>query len=57
MDTHELTQLQAEIQRYEKLYLIELKTNQDFEKLKALRLKINILKQQLAAHDWQDPVQ
>ena len=55
MNTHELTQLKAEIEQNEKLYLIELKTNQDFEKLRALRLKVKTLKQQLSAHESQEP--
>jgi hypothetical protein len=51
MTNNELAALKAEIQQEERLYLIELTSDQKFERLMAIRLKINKLKQQIAEHD------
>ncbi len=44
----ELAQLKLEIQNEERLYYNELKTTQQYDQLKVIRLRINELKQQLA---------
>ena len=47
--------LKAEIEHEEHLYLIELRTKQRFDILKALKVKINLLKQKLAAFKSNNP--
>ena len=51
MNTNKLAAIYAEVQRQKKLYLAELKTTQKFEKLKAIRLKINKLMQQITSSE------
>jgi hypothetical protein len=47
MINHDIIQLRSQIEYEEKLYKAELETAQKFENLKAIRLRISILKQQL----------
>jgi hypothetical protein len=47
MPNHEIIQLRSQIQYEEKLYKVELETAQKFDTLKAIRLRIFVLKQQL----------
>jgi len=51
MNDEELMALKAQIKREETAYIIELKSTQKFEKLKAIRLKINALIQQLPEYE------
>ena len=48
---HEIIQLRAQIEHEESLYGTELKTTQRIETLKAIRLRISTLKQQLSELD------
>jgi hypothetical protein len=47
----QLLQLKAQIEHEEKLYSTELKTTEGIETLKAIRLRISILKQQVSELD------
>ncbi len=48
METGEIEKLKAELFLHEQLYQMEMRREQKFEKLKALRLKIRFLKQALS---------
>ena len=56
MTDKNIAALKAEIIDKERLYLTELKTTQKFENLKAIRLKINMLKQQLLPNQQNEPL-
>ena len=51
MKDEELKALKAQIKIEQTSYLTELKSTQKFEKLKAIRLKINVLIQQLPEYE------
>lgn len=51
----EIAQLKLEIQNEERSYYYELKTTQQFNQLKVIRLRINELKQQLALLEGKAP--
>ena len=51
MNPNNLAALNAEVQKQKELYLAELKTTQKFQQLKAIRLKINKLMQQITANE------
>ena len=55
MLNHEIIQLKAQIEYEEKLYRAELETAQKFDNLKAIRLRISILKQQLIKLEGNEP--
>ena len=48
---YQLIQIKAQIEHEEKLYRTELKTTERIENLKAIRLRISILKQQVSKLD------
>ena len=51
----ELAQLKLEIQNEERLYYNELRTTQHYNQLKAIRLRINELKQRVALLKGRSP--
>jgi len=54
---NEIIQLKTQIEHEETLYRAELRTAQKFENLKAIRLKISILKQQLSRLEGNEPIE
>jgi hypothetical protein len=54
---NQLIQLKARIEHEERLYRTELKTTQRFENLKAIRLRISTLKQQLSKLEGNQPIE
>ena len=52
---YQLIQIKAQIEHEEKLYSTELKTTERIENLKAIRLRISILKKQLPTFEGNQP--
>jgi|GEM_PF-6628082 len=57
MLNHDIIQLRNRIEYEEKLYKAELETAQKFENLKAIRLRLSILKQQLITLESNQPIE